>query len=195
MWQAWEGGAYRILVGRPEGRRTNRGIILKLIWKKLDRKAWDWIRLVQGRGKWRVAVNTVRTFGFYKMQGICCQRASQEVPCSMEVVNRFLTMLLVAQGISIEWRDDKLALDWKECRRKRSWLNLRHCPGVWINDWKEPTRHLCRGIRSLDRYLKLTVKEDSNHSTIGDSQLCMAVVRKLEGMVSCVENAKEGEIV
>jgi len=41
----------------------------------------------------------------------------------------FLTTLLVAQGISIEWRD-KVALDWNECRRKRSWLNLRHCPGV-----------------------------------------------------------------
>jgi hypothetical protein len=50
--------------------------------------------------------------------------------CSMAVFTGFLTTLLVTQGISIEWRDDKLVLDWKERRRKRSWLNIRHCPGV-----------------------------------------------------------------
>jgi len=27
--------------------------------KELDGKAWDWIRVVQGRDKWRAAVNTV----------------------------------------------------------------------------------------------------------------------------------------
>jgi hypothetical protein len=59
MWHAWEGGAYRILFGSPEGRSTKYGIILKWIWKKLDGKARDWIRLVQGRDKWRAAVSTV----------------------------------------------------------------------------------------------------------------------------------------
>jgi hypothetical protein len=57
-------GAYRILVGRPEGRRPlgrpRRG------WKdsiKLDLQevGWgmDWIELAQDRDKWRALVNAV----------------------------------------------------------------------------------------------------------------------------------------
>jgi hypothetical protein len=62
-------GAYRILVGRPEGRRplgrTRRR------WEdniKMDIQdvGWimDWIKLAQDRDKWRALVNTVMNFQF-----------------------------------------------------------------------------------------------------------------------------------
>jgi hypothetical protein len=48
----------------------------------------DWIDLVYDRARWRELVNTQRTFGFYKVQGISGlaenRLASQEGLCSME---------------------------------------------------------------------------------------------------------------
>jgi hypothetical protein len=50
-------GAFRILVGRPEGRPGVDGrIILKWIFKKWDR-GMDWIELAQARDRWRALVN------------------------------------------------------------------------------------------------------------------------------------------
>jgi hypothetical protein len=57
-------GAYRILVGRPEGRRpvgdpgVDGRIISIWIFKKCD---WgvDWIKLAQNRDRWRAVVNAV----------------------------------------------------------------------------------------------------------------------------------------
>jgi hypothetical protein len=57
-------GAYRILVGRPEGRRPltrpkRKGkIILKWIFKKWDVDL-DWIELAQDRDRWRALVSVV----------------------------------------------------------------------------------------------------------------------------------------
>jgi hypothetical protein len=67
-------GAYRILVGRPEGRRPLGRY--KYRWKdtiKIDIQEIglgniDWIDVAQDRGKWWVLVNAVTTFGFNKMR-------------------------------------------------------------------------------------------------------------------------------
>jgi hypothetical protein len=57
-------GAYRALVGIPEGRRPLERpkrrwrIILRWIFERLD-GGLDWIDLAQDRDRWRAAVNTV----------------------------------------------------------------------------------------------------------------------------------------
>jgi hypothetical protein len=66
MWHAWgEGrGVYRVLVGRPEGKRPlgrprrrweyNIKMDLREIWIGMV----NWIRLVQDKVQWRAFVNT-----------------------------------------------------------------------------------------------------------------------------------------
>jgi hypothetical protein len=57
-------GAYRILVGRPEGRRPlgrprhRWEVILKWIFKRFD-GGMDWIELVEVRDRWRALVNAI----------------------------------------------------------------------------------------------------------------------------------------
>jgi hypothetical protein len=57
-------GAYRILVGKPEGRRhlgdpdIDGRVILKYIFKKWDGGV-DWIKLAQDMDRWRALVNVV----------------------------------------------------------------------------------------------------------------------------------------
>jgi hypothetical protein len=68
-------GAYRILVGRPEGRRPlgrPRRRWEDSIKMNLQDVGWgmDWIELAQDRDRWRVLVNAVMHFGFHKMRGI-----------------------------------------------------------------------------------------------------------------------------
>jgi hypothetical protein len=57
-------GAYRILVGRPEGRRPLGRSSSRLegnIKMDLQEEGWsmDWIELAQDRDRWRVLVNAV----------------------------------------------------------------------------------------------------------------------------------------
>jgi hypothetical protein len=70
MWHAWgrggEGrGAYRVLVGRPEGKRPL-GISrhrwednTKMDLREIGIDGANWIRLAQDRVQWRAFVNTV----------------------------------------------------------------------------------------------------------------------------------------
>jgi hypothetical protein len=66
MWHAWErGDAYRVLVGRPEGKRPlgrprcrwKDNIKMDLGEIGIDGANWIW--LVQDRVQWRAFVNTV----------------------------------------------------------------------------------------------------------------------------------------
>jgi hypothetical protein len=57
-------GVYRILVGRPEGRRRlgrprRRWMILNWIFQKWDGGGTDRIDMAQDRGRWRAVVNAV----------------------------------------------------------------------------------------------------------------------------------------
>jgi hypothetical protein len=57
--------AYRILVGKPEGKRTlgrprYRWVDnIKIYLKEIGWNGVDWIKLAQGMDQWRVLVNTV----------------------------------------------------------------------------------------------------------------------------------------
>jgi hypothetical protein len=61
-------GAYRMLVGRPEGRHhlgdpgVDGRIILKWIFKTWEGDM-DWIELAQDRDRWRALVNTAMDLG------------------------------------------------------------------------------------------------------------------------------------
>jgi hypothetical protein len=51
------GNAYRVLVGKPEGKRPL-GRPREVGWGRMD-----WIRLIQGKDQWRDVVNTVMNLG------------------------------------------------------------------------------------------------------------------------------------
>jgi hypothetical protein len=52
--------AYRILVGKPEGRPRRRWVEnIKIDLREVGWDGMDWIDLVQDRDKWRALVNTV----------------------------------------------------------------------------------------------------------------------------------------
>jgi hypothetical protein len=60
-----EGGAYRILVGRPEGRRPpgrprrRWEDNIKTVLREVGWGGMNWIELAQDRGRWRALVNAV----------------------------------------------------------------------------------------------------------------------------------------
>jgi hypothetical protein len=58
-------GAYRVLVGKPEGRRPlgrprRRWVDnIKMDLREVGCKGMDWVNLAEDRGRWRAVVNTV----------------------------------------------------------------------------------------------------------------------------------------
>jgi hypothetical protein len=60
----WMSNAYRILVGKPEGKRPlgrpRRRCVdnIKLDFKEVGWDGMDWIDLIQDRDQWRALVNT-----------------------------------------------------------------------------------------------------------------------------------------
>jgi hypothetical protein len=64
MWHAWERNVYRVLMGKPEGKRPlgrprhrwEDGIRMDL--REIGGSV-DWIQLAQDRDRWRAFVNTV----------------------------------------------------------------------------------------------------------------------------------------
>jgi hypothetical protein len=65
MWHAWERNVYKVLMGKPEGkrprgrprRRWEDGIRIDL--REIGCGSVDWIQLAQDRDRWRALVNTV----------------------------------------------------------------------------------------------------------------------------------------
>jgi hypothetical protein len=89
-----ERGVYRVLVGKPEGkrplgrprRRWEDNIRMDL--QEVGCGSMDWIGLAQDRDRWRAIVNAVMNFRFNKTRGISGlatnRLASQEGLCSRE---------------------------------------------------------------------------------------------------------------
>jgi predicted small integral membrane protein len=84
--------AYRLLVGKPEGRRALGRP--KRRWLDLVEVGWvdvDWIGLAQDRNRWRALVNSVLNLRVHKMLGnyqVCKQLGiSRVVLSSMELVS------------------------------------------------------------------------------------------------------------
>jgi hypothetical protein len=65
MWHAWERNVYRVLMGKPEGkrplgrqrRRWKDGIRMDL--REIGWESVDWIQVAQDRDRWRAVVSAV----------------------------------------------------------------------------------------------------------------------------------------
>jgi hypothetical protein len=62
MWHAWERSVYKVLMGKPEGKRPLGRQGVNGITVDLRETGWgsvDWIQLAQDRDRWRAFVTTV----------------------------------------------------------------------------------------------------------------------------------------
>jgi hypothetical protein len=74
MWHAWDSKVYRVLVGKPEGkrpfgrprRRWEDGIRMDL--REIGWGSVEWIELAQDSYRWRTVVNTVMNLQFLSPQ-------------------------------------------------------------------------------------------------------------------------------
>jgi hypothetical protein len=65
MWHAWKRNVYKVLMGKPEGKRLlerprcrwEDGIRMDL--REIGWGSVEWIQLAQDRDRWRAVVNTV----------------------------------------------------------------------------------------------------------------------------------------
>jgi len=59
-----ERGVYRVLVGKPEGKRERRRSVdnIRLDLQEVGCGYMDWIGLAQGRDRWRTLVSAVMNF-------------------------------------------------------------------------------------------------------------------------------------
>jgi hypothetical protein len=61
MWHAWERNVYRVLMGKPEGKRPLGRLREDGIRMDIRETGWgsvDWIQLAHDRDRWRAVVNT-----------------------------------------------------------------------------------------------------------------------------------------
>jgi hypothetical protein len=71
-----ERGVYRVLVGKPEGKRPmgrprrRWEDNIKVDFQEAGCGAMDWIELAQDRDRWRALVNAVKNFRVPKRRGI-----------------------------------------------------------------------------------------------------------------------------
>ena len=69
-------GVYRVLVGKPEGKRPLGGPRrrwednIKMDFQEVGGDCGDWMELAQDRDKWRALVSTVMNLRVPKMRGI-----------------------------------------------------------------------------------------------------------------------------
>ena len=69
-------GVHRVLIGKPEGKRPlgrprlRRKDNIKMDLQEVGGSCGDWMKLAQGRERWRALVGTVRNFRVPKMWGI-----------------------------------------------------------------------------------------------------------------------------
>ena len=74
--RAYGGGMYRVLVGRPEGKRPQGrprrrwGDNIKMDLQEVGGGCEDLMELAEDRDRWRTLVSTVMNFGVPKMRGI-----------------------------------------------------------------------------------------------------------------------------
>jgi hypothetical protein len=78
MWHAWERNMYKVLMGKPEGKRPLErprhrwGDGIRMHLRETGWGSVDLIELAQDRDRWRALVNTVLAPRSYLYKGLRC---------------------------------------------------------------------------------------------------------------------------